>query len=120
MPAGAGSLPYARAGDDKGKVWLAETGRGLGTSLVTLLIVVAFGTPLAYLLARRPFPGARLIDTLIDRIEKSSDKAQILKDTQRAHEIIVDEAPWAFIVHDRNPRAMSKKVKGFIFAFIFN
>ena len=52
-------------------------------------------------------------DMLIDRIEKSNDKAQILKDTQRAHEIIVDEAPWAFIVHDRNPRAMTKKVKGF-------
>ena len=30
-----------------------------------------------------------------------------------AHEIIVDEAPWVFIVHDRNPRAMTKKVKGF-------
>ena len=55
-------------------------------------------------------------DKLIDRIEKSSDKAEILKDTQRAHEIIVDEAPWAFIVHDRNPRAMTKKVKGFISA----
>ena len=55
-------------------------------------------------------------DMLIDRIEKSSDKAQILKDTQRAHEIIVDEAPWAFIVHDRNPRAMTKKVKGFVSA----
>jgi virginiamycin B lyase len=26
MPAKAGSLPYAMAGDDKGKVWLAETG----------------------------------------------------------------------------------------------
>src|SRR6185295_11811145 len=38
-------------------------------------------------------------DMLIDRIEKSSDKAEILKDTQRAHEIIVNEAPWAFIVH---------------------
>jgi ABC-type transport system substrate-binding protein len=53
-------------------------------------------------------------DKLIGRIENSSDKAKILKDTQRAHEIIVDEAPWAFIVHDRNPRAMTKKVKGFI------
>jgi peptide/nickel transport system substrate-binding protein len=52
-------------------------------------------------------------DMVIDRIEKSSDKEQILKDTRRAHEIIVDEAPWAFIVHDRNPRAMTKKVKGF-------
>jgi virginiamycin B lyase len=26
MPAGGGSLPYAMAGDDKGKIWLAETG----------------------------------------------------------------------------------------------
>ena len=26
-PAGAGSLPYAMAGDDKGKIWLAESGR---------------------------------------------------------------------------------------------
>jgi peptide/nickel transport system substrate-binding protein len=52
-------------------------------------------------------------DKLIDRIEKATDQAEILKDTQRAHAIIVDEAPWAFIVHDRNPRAMTKKVKGF-------
>ena len=27
--------------------------------------------------------------------------------------IVVDEAPWLFIVHDLNPRAMSKKVTGF-------
>ncbi len=32
---------------------------------------------------------------------------------RRAHEIIVDEAPWLFIVHDLNPRALSKKVAGF-------
>ncbi|MNL60690.1 hypothetical protein D3C87_1845260 [compost metagenome] len=31
----------------------------------------------------------------------------------KAHAIIVDEAPWLFIVHDLNPRAMSKKVQGF-------
>ena len=30
-----------------------------------------------------------------------------------AHELIVDEAPWVWIVHDLNPRAMSAKVKGF-------
>ena len=58
----------------------------------------------------------KAFNKLIDRIEKSSDKAEILKDTQKAHEIIVNEAPWAFIVHDRNPRAMTKKVKGFISA----
>jgi virginiamycin B lyase len=26
LPAGAASLPYAMAGDDKGRIWLAETG----------------------------------------------------------------------------------------------
>jgi ABC-type transport system substrate-binding protein len=32
----------------------------------------------------------------------------------KAHEIIVDDAPWVFIVHDLNPRALSPKVKGFV------
>ncbi|MBV9859341.1 MAG: ABC transporter substrate-binding protein [Alphaproteobacteria bacterium] len=33
---------------------------------------------------------------------------------QQAHAIVVDEAPWLFIVHDLNPRAMSKSVTGFV------
>ena len=36
------------------------------SSLLTLAIVVALGTPLAYLLARRRFRGARLVDALVD------------------------------------------------------
>jgi molybdate transport system permease protein len=36
------------------------------TSGITLCIVLVFGTPLAYLLARRRFRGAQLINTLID------------------------------------------------------
>ena len=36
------------------------------TSLVTLLLSVAFGTPLAYGLARARFPGKRVVDTLVD------------------------------------------------------
>ncbi|HZQ38415.1 MAG TPA: ABC transporter permease [Dehalococcoidia bacterium] len=36
------------------------------TSLLTAAIVVLLGTPLAYLLARRQFPGKALIDTLVD------------------------------------------------------
>lgn len=36
------------------------------TSLVTLLISVALGTPLAYWLARGRFPGKRIVDTLVD------------------------------------------------------
>ena len=30
----------------------------------------------------------------------------------KAHAMVVDGAPWLFIVHDLNPRAMSKKVSG--------
>lgn len=36
------------------------------TSTISLLVIVAFGTPLAYLLARSRFPGKRVIETLID------------------------------------------------------
>lgn len=38
----------------------------LTTSGITVLIGVAIGTPLAYLLARRRFPGRRALDTLMD------------------------------------------------------
>jgi molybdate transport system permease protein len=38
----------------------------LATTVVSLLVVIGLGTPLAYLLARRKFPGRRLIDTLVD------------------------------------------------------
>jgi hypothetical protein len=31
-----------------------------------------------------------------------------------AHERLVDNPPWLFIVHDLNPRAMSPKIKGFV------
>ena len=37
-------------------------------------------------------------------------KAKIMIST---HALVVDEAPWLFIVHDLNPRAMSPKVRGF-------
>jgi len=36
------------------------------TSLITLLVSIALGTPLAYGLARARFPGKRLLDTLVD------------------------------------------------------
>jgi len=42
-------------------LWLS-----LGTSLCSLGLALALGTPLAYLLARYRFPGAALVDTLID------------------------------------------------------
>lgn len=55
-------------------------------------------------------------DKLIDQIEKSTDQAEIMQLAQRAHAILVDDAPWVFIVHDGNARAMTKKVKGFVSA----
>jgi ABC-type transport system substrate-binding protein len=55
-------------------------------------------------------------DALIDRIEKSSDPEGIIGDIQKAHEVFVDDRPWLFIVHDRNARAMTKHVKGFVSA----
>src|SRR4051812_35711284 len=36
------------------------------TTTLTLLVTVALGTPLAYLLARREFPGKQWLDSLID------------------------------------------------------
>ena len=38
----------------------------LVTATFTLAVVLLFGTPLAYLLARASFPGKRLVDTLVD------------------------------------------------------
>jgi molybdate transport system permease protein len=36
------------------------------TTLLTLTVAVCVGTPLSYLLARRPFPGRWLVQTLVD------------------------------------------------------
>ncbi len=38
----------------------------LSTTLLTLVLVVSLGTPVAYLLARYRFPGHRLMDTVVD------------------------------------------------------
>ncbi len=38
----------------------------LTTSATALVVILVFGTPLAYILARRRFRGATLIDTLVD------------------------------------------------------
>ena len=41
-------------------------GLSLATSAVSTAAIVGFGTPLAYALARKRFPGARAVDLLID------------------------------------------------------
>lgn len=41
---------------------------------------------------------------------------RLVKGRCGACQSLVDNPPWLFIVHDLNPRAMSKKVHGFISA----
>ncbi len=45
----------------RGALWLSLTGAALATALAALL-----GVPLAYLLARRPFPGNALVQAVVD------------------------------------------------------
>lgn len=47
-------------------------------------------------------------------LSEASDDATILKHFREAHERLVDNPPWLYIVHDLNPRAMSKNVQGFV------
>jgi len=47
-------------------------------------------------------------------LSEASDEATILKHFRAAHERLVDNPPWLYIVHDLNPRAMSKSVQGFV------
>jgi ABC-type transport system substrate-binding protein len=53
-------------------------------------------------------------DKLLDEAEKTFDLAKQDTILAKLHELVVDEAPWLFVVHDLNPRAMSAKVKGFV------
>src|SRR2546427_529785 len=51
-------------------------------------------------------------DKLIEEAERTFDVGKQNETLAKLHEIIVDDAPWIFIVHDQNPRALSAKVKG--------
>jgi peptide/nickel transport system substrate-binding protein len=53
------------------------------------------------------------VEDLLRQAQESFDPKQQAELLAQAHTIVTDEAPWAFIVHDLNPRAMSAKVKGF-------
>jgi peptide/nickel transport system substrate-binding protein len=52
----------------------------------------------------------------ISTLAGSTDAATIAASYRTAHEQLVDNPPWLFIVHDLNPRAMSPKVHGFVSA----
>jgi len=53
-------------------------------------------------------------DAALKTIETSTDSNEVTDAYRKAHERLVDNPPWLFIVHDLNPRAMSPKVKGFV------
>ena len=52
-------------------------------------------------------------DKLLRGAQATLDPAEQTRMLAEAHSIVVDQAAWLFIVHDLNPRALSKKVLGF-------
>jgi len=54
------------------------------------------------------------VDRLIEAAELEFDLSKQNVLLARVHEIIVEDAPWIFVVHDLNPRALSPKLKGFV------
>ncbi|SHN82873.1 ABC transporter substrate-binding protein [Bradyrhizobium erythrophlei] len=53
-------------------------------------------------------------DNALTTLAEANDPAIISSALRKAHERLVDNPPWLYIVHDLNPRAMSPKVKGFV------
>jgi ABC-type transport system substrate-binding protein len=55
-----------------------------------------------------------VFEDALKTLAESTDPKVIAEATRKAHERLVDNPPWLYIVHDLNPRAMSKNVKGFV------
>lgn len=49
-------------------------------------------------------------------LERATNEDEFNRAYARAHERLVDNPPWLHIVHDLNPRAMSRRVRGFVSA----
>jgi peptide/nickel transport system substrate-binding protein len=62
---------------------------------------------------RQPYLNPE-VDRLIEAAEREFDLDKQNQLLAKVHEILVEDAPWVFIVHDLNPRALSSKVKGFV------
>jgi peptide/nickel transport system substrate-binding protein len=54
------------------------------------------------------------VTDMLRKAQASFDTADQTKMLAAAHAKVIDEAAWLFIVHDLNPRAMTKKVQGFV------
>jgi ABC-type transport system substrate-binding protein len=55
-------------------------------------------------------------ETALETAANAGDDATIQASYRSAHERLVDNPPWLYVVHDLNPRAMNKKVHGFVSA----
>jgi ABC-type transport system substrate-binding protein len=55
-------------------------------------------------------------EAAIDAAGKATDEATSQATLRTAHERLVDDPPWLYIVHDLNPRAINKKVTGMVSA----
>jgi peptide/nickel transport system substrate-binding protein len=53
-------------------------------------------------------------DRLIEAAQAAFDPKERDELLGKLHAMVVEEAPWLFVVHDLNPRALSLKVKGFV------
>jgi len=53
-------------------------------------------------------------DAAFAAIEVERDPAKLAALVRTAHERLVDNPPWLWIVHDLNPRAMTRRVTGFV------
>jgi ABC-type transport system substrate-binding protein len=48
-------------------------------------------------------------DAALKTLAEATDEATMQSPYRKAHERLVDNPPWLYIVHDLNPRAMSKR-----------
>ena len=53
-------------------------------------------------------------DAALATLAEATDEKTIEEAFRAAHERLVDNPPWLYIVHDLNPRAMTKNVQGFV------
>jgi peptide/nickel transport system substrate-binding protein len=54
------------------------------------------------------------VDELLDKALQATDRAERAKYYAEAEDIIVDDAPWIFVVNDLQPMAYHKSVKGYV------
>jgi ABC-type transport system substrate-binding protein len=52
-------------------------------------------------------------EAAFQRLENARTEAEFTAAYASAHERLVDNPPWLYIVHDLNPRAMTRRVRGF-------